>query len=307
LTPVAKALVFNWAGFRLRALGRLGEALEPMMAGLEMRVAQEHWRNAARAAGTLSELQLTLGDVPAAVHSSKQAVDYAERSGEWSVRMFSLTSHADALHQAGEAGHALALFNQAEQLQEEWQPQNPRLYSLQGFQYCDLLLSQAGQDNSRPAEVVERASTALKVAEQHGWLLDMALDQLTLARANLQQNNLPEASQWLEKAIDGLRAAGAMEFLTLGLLTRATLHRLEENYDLAQQDLNEVFEIAEPSGMRLHLTDYHLESAQLAHAQGKPREAIEHHLTRAAQLIEATGYHRRDQQLVELQATLLGT
>merc|ERR1711916_46604 len=107
-----------------------------------MRVAQEHWRNAARAAGTLSELQLTLGDVPAAVHSSKQAVDYAERSGEWSVRMFSLTSHADALHQAGEAGHALALFNQAEQLQEEWQPQNPRLYSLQGFQYCDLLLSQ---------------------------------------------------------------------------------------------------------------------------------------------------------------------
>ena len=35
---------------------------------------------------------------------------------------------------------AKALFQDAERLQAERQPNYPRLYSLQGYQYCDLLL-----------------------------------------------------------------------------------------------------------------------------------------------------------------------
>ena len=34
-------------------------------------------------------------------------------------------------------------FYQAEAMQAELQPQHPLLYSLQGFQYCDLLLAPA--------------------------------------------------------------------------------------------------------------------------------------------------------------------
>ena len=44
-------------------------------------------------------------------------------------------------------------------MQKERQPAYPRLYSLQGFQYCDLLL-----DQGRDAEVRERAARALDVA-----------------------------------------------------------------------------------------------------------------------------------------------
>ncbi len=43
------------------------------------------------------------------------------------------TTFADALHQAGEAARAQALFEEAEALQAEWQPQYPRLYSLPGY------------------------------------------------------------------------------------------------------------------------------------------------------------------------------
>jgi hypothetical protein len=48
--------------------------------------------------------------------------------------------------------------------------------------------------------------------------------------------------------------------------------------------------------MKLHLVDYHLESARLCRAQNKPHEANEH-LHTAAQMIEETGYHRRDEEL----------
>ena len=61
-TPVAalseadKGFVLNEAGFDLRALGRLAEAVEPMKAGLDADVTLEDWKNAAAQAGNLSEL-----------------------------------------------------------------------------------------------------------------------------------------------------------------------------------------------------------------------------------------------------------
>ena len=50
LSESAKAVLLNWAGFRLRALGRLREALGPMQASIENYVKQENWKDAARSA-----------------------------------------------------------------------------------------------------------------------------------------------------------------------------------------------------------------------------------------------------------------
>jgi tetratricopeptide (TPR) repeat protein len=136
-----QAWLLNQAAFRLRALGRLREATEPMRASLEMDVQRREWEGAARSASNLSELALTLGDVAGAVQYAEQAVDYADRSADAFQRMVMRTAHADALHQAGQADAAKALFAQAEAMQAEWQPANPLLYSLQGFQYCELLLA----------------------------------------------------------------------------------------------------------------------------------------------------------------------
>ena len=55
----------------------------------------------------------------------------------------SRTTHADALHQAGRRDEAEARFREAEQMQAERQPDYPLLYSLWGFRYCDLLLTEA--------------------------------------------------------------------------------------------------------------------------------------------------------------------
>ncbi len=178
----------------------------------------------------------------------------------------------------------------------------------------------------------------LECAKQQGWLLDIALDQLTLGRAHLQQLLLPSTSgrgaggeglHWLEQAVAGLRAAGTQDYLPRGLLARAALHRHTRDFARARQDLQEVFDIADGSGMRLHLTDYHLEMARLLVAEeenppqspfckgGSQEDAgsavppfekgglggisLQAHIEAAAKLINETGYHRRDPELAALQ------
>ena len=125
LTEADQAWLLNEAAFRLRALGRLTEALEPMRAGMEMRIKQEDWKNAATVASNLSELELTLGEVAGAVGDAEQSVSHADRSGDAFQRMANRTTHADALHQAGRRAEAEARFREAEQMQAERQPALP--------------------------------------------------------------------------------------------------------------------------------------------------------------------------------------
>ncbi|HZF13506.1 MAG TPA: toll/interleukin-1 receptor domain-containing protein, partial [Thermoanaerobaculia bacterium] len=74
LTAAYQSFVLNQAAFRLRALGRLAEAVPPMQAGLERQIAIEAWKNAAAQASNLSELTLTLGEVGRAVAFGEQSV-----------------------------------------------------------------------------------------------------------------------------------------------------------------------------------------------------------------------------------------
>jgi hypothetical protein len=132
--------------------------------------------------------------------------------------MFSRTTHADALHYAGHRDWARQRFEEAEAMQVERQPQYPRLYSLPGFQFCDLLLAEAERDAWRVTmadatgtstaasdgcarsatprrtithasaacdDVLGRAAQSLERATQQDWLFDIALDHLTLGRASL--------------------------------------------------------------------------------------------------------------------------
>jgi tetratricopeptide (TPR) repeat protein len=250
---------------------------------INARIAQENWKNAAAQAGNLSELYLTMGDLAQALKYSQQSIELADRSGDAFWRMGSRTTLADALHQAGRASEAEAAFREAEAMQKARQPQFPSLYSLWGFRYCDLLLSQ-GQYQ----EVQSRASQTLEWAKQSGaGLLSIALEHLSLGRAYLQEATLTlalsltgrrakspspsqgegrgegEAATYLQRAVDGLRQAGQQDDLPRGLLARAELHRVMGDFKKSQNDLDEAFTIATRGGMRLFEADCHLEYARL--------------------------------------------
>lgn len=143
IPETAQAWLLNEAAFSLRALGRLTEALNPMRVSGEMDAEKKRWQGAAASYGNLSELELTLGEVAGAVGDAERSVTYADRSGDSFERLSKRTAHADALHQAGRRAEAEVRFREAEQMQAEHEPTYPLLYSISGFRYCALLLTEA--------------------------------------------------------------------------------------------------------------------------------------------------------------------
>jgi hypothetical protein len=265
LTEAAQAWMLNEAAVHLRSLGRLTEALEPMRVVLGRDVKQESWKEAAISYSNLSEMELTLGEVVEAVGDAEQSVTYADRSGDAFHRMINRTTHADALHQAGRRDEAEALFREAEQMQAEDQSNYPLLYSVRGFQYCDLLLSEAereaGKVEGEPNKgeglapcraVAERAAQTLKwVTDARLGHLTIAFDHLTLGRVALytailesrsrqretaqpsspsmseeSQRGFATTATKLDRAVSGLRGAGSQDHIPRGLLTRAWLRSL---------------------------------------------------------------------------------
>ena len=245
---------------------------------------------------------------------------YAGRRGNTLWCVGTRTTLADVLHQRGRRTEAVECFREAEAIQVGAQPDYPLLYSLQGFQYCDLLLAEVERAawrhcrpvpqpgasggshethgiQSRWCEVEQRAMQTIQVAEIDNSLLDFALGRLTLGRAILYQTVLGTsdsarvfaltiARQELTAAVDSLLSAGAQEFIVRGLLTRAWLRFMEDDPEGAKADLDEAWQIAERGAMKLHMADILLHRARLF----RDRVALE----AAARLIEEIGYHRRD-------------
>jgi hypothetical protein len=307
-----QAWLLSVAAFSLRALGRLAEGLEPMRAEAEMRVEQADWKNAASSYGNLAELQLSLGRIALAVADAERSVDYADRSGDAAWRMALRTTLADARHQQGKQEAARRGFAEAEAMQAERQPQHPLLYSQGGFRYGELLLAEAeqaawggpaaGEGSEGCAQVAQRVAQTLPIAKHNNWLLDIALDHLTLARcalyADLLHRRTPgqDTQQHTEAAVAGLRQAGTMDHLPRGLLTRAWLRHSLHDLPGAQADLAEAQRIAERGGMRLFLADIALTRARLFEDKAE--------LAKARALIEECGYGRRVPELEDAERRL---
>lgn len=114
--------VIGGAGFALRAVGRLADAVGPTRGAAEAHVESGDWKNAAVRYSNLSELQLALGDVPGEIGSARQSVDFADRSGDGFQRMGSRTTLANALHQFGDVGDAMAFLRKLSSYKQSGNP-----------------------------------------------------------------------------------------------------------------------------------------------------------------------------------------
>ena len=201
------------------------------------------------------------------------------------------------------------------------QPEHPRLYSILGYRYCGLLLGLvepedgAGLDRitatpeaaERLQEALARAMQMLESVKESRFLLDVALNHLTLGRARFglalmsargfsQDTERIRAAEYLNRAVEGLRQAGQEDYLPSSLLSRAAFRRLSFDFIGAANDLSEVLEIVERGPMRLFECDAHLELARLCRDQGQLDQA-RCHVERARELVEQTGYGRREREV----------
>jgi len=317
-----QAVYLNRAAFQLNAVGRIQESLKPAELALNIFIDQRDWKQAARELGNLAEQNVFLGQLYIAQEKSKKGVYYSGKSRDAVEEIFEITTHADILHQLGKVGNSLKLFNESEEIQKKINSRNKFLFGLQGFQYCDLLLA-----CNRMSEVFRRIQFTMKIAKDNNYPLDIALDFLNLSRYYFYSFKISDAREPLDQAKANFQMAGNQTYIPLYLLFSATLYRKTNQFSPAGQNLQETYEIAEPSGMRLHLTDYHLEMARLILAiEADPdqyKEAtpdreqrtlpteladpdepgiltLEGHIQAADKLIQDTGYHRRDAELAEL-------
>ncbi|KAF0106510.1 MAG: SEFIR domain-containing protein [Anaerolineaceae bacterium] len=321
LREQSKAYLLTSAGFDLRALGRLTEAAQAIQAGQENNIVRKDWMNAAIQASNLSELYLSIGDATRALAYAEQSVELADRSDDAFWRMCSHITLADALHQAGQLVEAEAAFREAEEMQKKNQPELPLLYSVQGFRYCDLLLSQG-----KAQEVARHSEKMFEWRQSGDSLLAIALDNLSLGRALSQTSEVLETSEvsqaitYLNRAVDGLRQAGQQTELPRGLLARAEYYRVTGALEKCQRDLDEAFGVASRGGMGLYLADCHLgfarlkvsklaslkvEGANLQTLQpANLQTEIREHVRIAKKMIDEMGYHRRDGEVEELEEQL---
>jgi hypothetical protein len=254
--------------------------------------------------------------------------------------IYSRTTQASTLHAAGKWTDAVNQFADAER--REQQRGYPSLVSFQGYLYCDLLLSrgQTGgvRDRASRAMAVARANDL--VLDIAFGALTLGRSDLALRLAGLVSNLSSEIAQKdaltsadaLDEAVERLRASGRNDYLPLGLLARAAFRRAAGDWDGARRDLDEAQEIAEPGPMRLYLCDCALERARLALARREAfaplnglveasppppalpdaataaglKEEARKQLDTARKLVADCGYHRRDEELGELDDVVAG-
>jgi hypothetical protein len=242
----------------------------------------------------------------------------------------------------GDWGRVARILSDAEQRQQELQPSFRLLYSMAGYLYCDFLLSQcqALVARDRAAQTLLWARGQQFILSVALDALTLGRSHLALTLQGMAKNPLSEevsvdahiSSARLEEAVERLWAAERNDQVPRGLLARATFRRAVGDWNSAKSDLDEAKEIAEPALMRLYWCDCAHEGARLALAQREAfaplnglvepspprpvlpdataaaalREEARSQLEVARKLIAECGYHRRDEELAELDTVVAG-
>jgi len=130
------------AGFLLRAVGRLDEAVEPIRLGANMAVEQGDWTNSAVRMSNLSNCFQLSGHLQEAVKFAEEAELFAQRSHSQNQVLLRVALAADTRYQIGDVQGAMKKFQQAEAIQAQYGG-FPYLGSLHGHCYCELLSREA--------------------------------------------------------------------------------------------------------------------------------------------------------------------
>jgi ATP/maltotriose-dependent transcriptional regulator MalT len=161
-------------------------------------------------------------------------------------------------------------------------------------------------------EAHERARESMQVAEGLGWIIDVALDNLTLGRSALltaicrESDDLAEAGRCIDVALAGLQQAGQKHYLARGFLGRAALRRYRGDLDGAETDAGEALEIAQSCNMLPFEVDAMIEkcSLELVRKTEGFRERAMECLRKARSVMTDKGYWRRLVQVKILETVL---
>lgn len=243
LANADKIYVLMERAYQLRALGRLRESIDPLMAAREECIRSKLVREATSACDCLAETHLYLGEIALARSFAEETVHNAQIGQRKFQIMYAHCTLANVQHFAGQFEEAAYNFHVAETIQAERQPNSPRLKSLNGVQYCDFLIS-TGQ--SRAA--TERGREILdQLGKTEDTIVARAIGSVVLARALMTDGveAIDEAVELLQRACSVLRATGQTQEYAIALISWAALlnknsFHLRDDFRKALIDAEEV-------------------------------------------------------------------
>jgi len=294
--PIQTGLNKNWQAWLLAevslcltSLGRLLEAIEPRLANLILRKAQEDWESAANTCQNLVELYLPLGQLTLAQTAAQLTVDYAQCSKNKFLETGGKSCLATLLHRIGNLKEAFEHFQQAEKIRGFTNS------GLDSFFYFALLI-ESTNDKTVWQALLERANCGLNFSTKHHHLISIALDYLTLARISIVLNDKSKAKIYFEESINGIQKANTLQYTPPFYLYRADFYLILNQLDPALADLMSAYEIIKRCGMKLYQIDYLLIHGRYSLVTKDFDTALSHY-DEAKQLINQTGYHLRDAEL----------
>jgi hypothetical protein len=312
IAPAAQAQLLYAVAFDLRALGRLRESLQPMCRCRDAFVALREWGEAAKVAGDLSLLDITLCRLGDAVESAREAVQYADRSECPFERVRARSNLTNALIQRGYLEQARTVYQEAERIVEEdaTRPELPSGKSrptLKSYWFYELHLDLKEYTKARELVGLPKPIRSMTGMEK----LDEAFQNLVLGRACLEEALatgsagplLEEGRRYLELAFAAMCEAKTEHHLPRVLLVRAALFRICREFDLAEQDLTRAETLARQKGMELFLTDVQLQRTLLHVERGNRQQAL-NTFSQARARVAAMEYGRRSPDVKNLAALL---
>jgi hypothetical protein len=178
-----RAVLLSWSGFTLRAMGRLREAAKVIQKAIALRRKENNPIGVGINSNNLSELWVIIGDIDKALKHAKISIKVIPKH-KYILRLFTVTTLADAQHKSGNLKDAYNNFVLAEQLLDQYQPGTASLYSSMGFRACDFLLTVG---DWHKAERIAHFSIDYVQRNEYEYIIEFAWFECFLGRAQLQK------------------------------------------------------------------------------------------------------------------------
>ncbi len=259
LSEADQGWLLGETSFCLMSLGRMQEAVAPRRARTKIAEKLEDWNNASNSAESLVNLLVFTRGLEEALEVAEKGIEWADKTDGRHRQVISRSKSGQTYFHLGNLEASLEAFKEAEKIQSEHYKDSPRLRTLAGVDYCSLLL-----EKGEAEEALDRGGYGLEISARNNWLMQMAMDHLTLGRSLEALGKKEEAKKELDLAVDGMRRAGKVQYMPIVLLNRAAFFLRCSDLEAARKDLEEAMEIAERCGMVLYEADGLLLSGQYA-------------------------------------------
>ncbi len=239
--------LLNEAGLVLLSTGRK-EAEEPLKTSIKLYIDDNQIGYASVGYQNLAGLQFRTGELASGLHSAEKALEFAEKTKSEEYIIYSKVYLGWILYLSGETEKAEKNFRVADELAKKIS--RHRLYSLWGIHYADFLISMKKID-----EVYELTKENLEICQRNNLRNEISRCHRCLGAIESKKNNLQQAKEHLQKALDIARRVGQLSLEIEALIEFGRLNLEKRKYEDAIGNAEGVLKICGRTGFIFYEPD----------------------------------------------------